>query len=83
MTSSLYLSILLHLLNNGLQVVLIFIGSHNPQWNEASESLGFQISLLIIGAIILGTTIWLLRKNKTSLPEDWNVYQPEPHLENN
>lgn len=77
MTSSLYLSILLHLLNNGLQVVLIFIGSLNPQWNQVSESLSFQISLFIIGALILMFTIWLLQKNKTSLPQDWNVYQPE------
>lgn len=75
LTSSIWMSILLHLLFNGLQVVL---GMYADP--EMEKSLGQQGTLLIvfgIAALIVAVCLFMLNKARTPLPATWSVVTPE------
>lgn len=83
LTGSIWCSMLGHLLNNGLQIMLLYFGKNNEliQSMEKSEQLPFYIP--VIGLILFATALYLLIKNKTPLPPNWSDdYTPEELSEN-
>jgi membrane protease YdiL (CAAX protease family) len=75
LTSSLWMSILLHLLFNGLQVVLGMYS--NPQMEKSLEQQGTLLGVFGIAAVIVGVCLFILNKAKTPLPANWSVVVPE------
>jgi len=76
-TSSLWLCILLHFLNNGLQVIVSYFAG------EALEKI--SIPSFVIAFVVLGMCciFFLLKKSKTPLPNNWRVGIPKPTNEHN
>jgi membrane protease YdiL (CAAX protease family) len=75
LTSSITLSILLHFLFNGLQVVLSSIAVSTTTEERLNTNIVLLSSLAISSIIILGL-FHLLKKNRTPLPEHWNETEP-------
>jgi membrane protease YdiL (CAAX protease family) len=75
LTSSIWMSILLHLLFNGLQVVLGMYS--NPQMEKSMEQQGTLLSVFGIAAVIVGVCLFMLNKGRTPLPANWSVVKPE------
>lgn len=72
-TSSIILSMFLHFLNNGLQVILVFIASKNPAIDQLDQNTLFVILFAIAGFSICSFALLKLNKNKTPLPFHWDV----------
>lgn len=75
LTSSIWMNILLHLLFNGLQVVLGMYS--NPQMEKSLEQQGTLLSVFGIAAVIVGICLFMLHKTRTPLPANWSVVVPE------
>jgi membrane protease YdiL (CAAX protease family) len=75
LTSSIWMSILLHLLFNGLQVVLGMYS--NPQMEKSLEQQGTLLGIFGGAAVIVGICLFMLNKSRTPLPANWSVVVPE------
>lgn len=75
LTSSLWMSILLHLLFNGLQVV--FGMYSNPQMEKSLEQQGTLLGVFGIAVVIVGACLFMLNKARTPLPANWSVVVSE------
>jgi membrane protease YdiL (CAAX protease family) len=71
-TGSLWLSMLAHLLNNGLQIALLYIGNTNAAVKSVIESNEMPISYVIVGLVVFAGSFYLLWKHRTPLPYDWS-----------
>lgn len=71
LTSSLYLSMLGHMLNNGLQVALLYFGANNATIKAIGESNELPAFVPIIAAVVFAASFYLLWKSRTPLPPDW------------
>jgi membrane protease YdiL (CAAX protease family) len=71
-TGSLWLSILAHFLNNGVQITIAFLAKRGDL--PASWSTMESFPLLVIAACValVVAAFWWLRKKATPLPPDWN-----------
>ncbi len=76
-TSSLWLCIWLHFLNNGLQVIFIYFTSENESFNNLDQEGLALIGLATFGLIILFFSIKKLHKHQSPLPVDWGVMEKE------
>lgn len=72
LTGSLWLSILAHLINNGLQIVLMYIGNSNADMKTFMEADQLPLWLPLTGGLIMGLSLFLLWKNRTPLPDNWS-----------
>jgi membrane protease YdiL (CAAX protease family) len=72
LTGSLWLSILAHLLNNGLQIILIYIGGQNKALKAFIDGDNLPWQMIIGGAILFASSFYLLWKNRTPLPDNWS-----------
>jgi uncharacterized protein len=72
LTGSLWMSILAHLINNGLQILLIYMGNSNPSLKAFMDSDQLPVWLPISGAVVMAISLWLLWKNRTPLPDNWS-----------
>ena len=75
LTSSLWLSILLHLLFNGLQALLSIYS--NPTLESYLSKNTVSLGLFAISSLLIAGCLSLLFKNKTPLPERWSIMVPE------
>ncbi len=73
LTGSLWCSILFHLLNNGLQIVAVYVGKTNPTVDKIIEGNTVPAYLLIGGLFLFIGSFYLLWKNRTPLPADWAI----------
>lgn len=75
LTSSIWMSILLHLIFNGLQVV----GSmySNPQMEKSLTQTGTLAVLFGIAAALVAAFLYLMYRSRTPLPEQWGVVLPK------
>jgi membrane protease YdiL (CAAX protease family) len=71
LTGSIWLSILAHMLNNGMQVALIYFLGDNEVVKTANENEQLPLSIVLTGAVIFIVALLLLIKNKTPLPPNW------------
>lgn len=72
LTGSLYLSILGHFLNNGLQVILLYIGSSGSASVKgmiANDQLPPYVT--VAGALVFAVSLYLLIRNRTPMPLSW------------
>lgn len=77
-TSSLWLSILLHLVNNGVQVLIAYIAAGSPQLESFDKQTGNVIGVFSAGLVLTIFLLIRLVKVKTPLPDDWSVVKVEP-----
>ena len=81
-TGSLWLSILAHFLNNGAQIVLLYLAENNASVASFAESNEVPMTLFLAGLAIFSVSFWLLWKNRTPLPSSWTEdYDPEELVE--
>jgi len=72
-TGSIWMSILLHFLNNGLQVILVFWATQNPALEGLDQNTIFIIVVSTTGFLVCIFSILKLNKLKTPLPINWDV----------
>ena len=72
LTGSLWLSIFAHLLNNGLQIILLYFGSENKAIKTLMEGNELPQAIVIAGVALFAASFYLLWKNRTPLPDDWS-----------
>ncbi len=83
LTGSLWCSMLAHLVFNGSQVVLSYVGKNNAGVKAFMESNTVPVYLILTGAFLFALSLFLLWKNSTPLPDDWtNDFTPEENHEN-
>jgi membrane protease YdiL (CAAX protease family) len=75
-TGNLWLSIILHFINNGLQVVIAYYAT--PGLEKSLEQ-PVNLALILAGAgVLLGACIYGLYRQRTPLPDNWRVFYKEP-----
>ncbi|KAA5534888.1 CPBP family intramembrane metalloprotease [Taibaiella lutea] len=75
LTSSIWLSVLLHLVVNGVQALASIYS--NPALDKSLENNQTVIILFIIATSLVATTLFFLFKSRTILPRNWSVHIPE------
>lgn len=83
LTGSLWLSILAHLLNNGLQIILIYLGGQNKALEAFIDGDNLPWQMIIGGAVLFASSFYLLWKNRTPLPDNWSDDFAGEERENN
>lgn len=71
-TGSLWMSILAHFLNNGIQVVVMYAAKRNPAWEAYLDQEAYTIFIPLVGLLIFVLGINLLSKKARPLPADWS-----------
>ena len=80
LTGSLWCSIVAHMLNNGLQIILIYAFKDNAAMKAADTLL---VSVIIGGILLFAVSLALLIKYKTPLPRNWtDDFTAEELIEN-
>ncbi|MBS1584810.1 MAG: CPBP family intramembrane metalloprotease [Bacteroidetes bacterium] len=83
LTGSLWCSMLGHMLNNGLQIIITYAIKGNAVATTAMASNSLPAYIVFAGAFLFGLSLWLLIKNRTPLPKNWtNDYAPDEMPEN-
>lgn len=70
-TGSILCSMLGHLINNGLQIVIIYLANDNPAIKNMMGSNSLPAYVPIIGAVIFSIGFYFLWKTRTPLPKNW------------
>ena len=77
LTGSLWCSILAHLINNGLQIILVYFAPFSPGLKEISETDRLPWMVVLAGLILFIYAANGLWKSRTPLPSGWsNDYLP-------
>jgi len=71
LTGSLWCSILAHLVNNGLQIILVYISAASPTLKKAAETDQLPWAVVIAGLALLIFALRRLWQNRTPLPPGW------------
>jgi len=72
-TSSLWLSVLVHFLNNGLQVILIFFAARFPVLAQIDQSRMWVTGIFIVAVALFLWALKNLQQLQTPLPRNWSV----------
>jgi membrane protease YdiL (CAAX protease family) len=83
LTGSIYCSMLGHLLNNGLQIILLYIGKDSEVIKAIEKSEQLPAFVPIAGLVLFSVSLFLLLKNKTPLPPNWADDYAEGELSEN
>ncbi|WP_118975354.1 type II CAAX endopeptidase family protein [Taibaiella koreensis] len=70
-TGSLWMSILLHLLFNGIQALIGIYAT--PGMEKSLEGAGPTVIAFVIGAVLIAGCVFVLYRKRTPLPAGWNV----------
>jgi len=73
LTGSIWCSMLAHLINNGLQVVMIYVFRDNETWKAIVNGNTLPAYVPIVGGLVMVGSFYMLWKNRTPLPEFWSV----------
>lgn len=79
LTSSIWLSVLLHLVVNAIQALANIYS--NPALEKSLENNATVVILFIIATLLVILELFFLFKTKTPLPQRWSVYIPEEQEE--
>ena len=71
LTGSLWMSMLAHFLNNGLQIMLMYMGTKNAAIKTFVEGNSIPLYFPLAGAAVFAGAFYLLWKYRTPLPDDW------------
>lgn len=72
LTGSLWMSILAHFLNNGIQVLVLFVLNGRPEWEAYAQLGSFSLFIPLAGLLLFSTGLYWLWKNPRPLPENWS-----------
>jgi uncharacterized protein len=75
LTSSIWLSVLLHLVFNGVQALAGIYS--NPALDKSLENNQTVIALFVIATLLVAAGLFFFFKTKTPLPQNWSVHTPE------
>lgn len=82
LTGSILCSMCAHLVNNGLQIALVYIAGNNEQLKKVLDSNSLPLPVAIGGLFIFCVSFYALLKNKTPLPQGWEEdYTPEEYAQ--
>lgn len=79
-TGCIWWSILLHFLNNGLQVVIAYYAVRSPELKSLDNNAVFAAGIAFAGLVLFLLSLRRLYVLRTPLPDNWNV---EEEKENN
>jgi membrane protease YdiL (CAAX protease family) len=83
LTGSLLCSMLGHLLNNGLQIIAVYLAATHPAIKAMMDSNSLPAYVPVIGIAVFAISFYFLWKTKTPLPPDWaNDYTAKELSEN-
>ncbi len=68
LTGNLWLTVLLHFVHNGLQVIMAYMST-----DDMEEPLGIMLTYFLVAGAVVGFSLWQLYRNRTVLPPDWSV----------
>jgi uncharacterized protein len=71
LTGSIWCSILAHILNNGLQIILMYMANGNAAVKTAMDSNELPWYFPVAGLVVFAVSFYLLWKNRTPLPASW------------
>ena len=78
LTGSLWCSMLFHLIINGSQIAMVYLGNGNKAIKSFVESDAIPVYIPLISLVVLAFSFYLLVKNQTPLPNGWeNDFTPE------
>ena len=78
LTGSLWLSILAHLINNGLQIIVVYLLRDSQMAKMVNEQSSLPWYIPAVALVIFAASCYLLWKNRTPLPADWpSDFSPE------
>ena len=71
-TGNIWLNILLHFLNNGLQLLIVFVSGASQE--DAQMPFYKHLLFLLLGIIVVVRFLMELRKKNTGFPENWGMH---------
>ncbi len=81
-TGSIWLSILAHFLNNGLQITLMYLSEHVPSFASLKDANEIPMPLFAAGLVLAAFTLWWLWRERTPMPNSWSEdFTPEELVE--
>jgi len=83
LTGSIYCSILGHLLNNGLQIILLYAGRNNATIQAIEKSEQLPAAVPVVGLVLFLVSLFLLLRHKTPLPRSWSDDYTKAELSEN
>lgn len=81
-TGNIWYSILLHFLNNGIQVLQAYWVSKNPGLEETQFPIYLILGLIIGGAVIVTLTLRRVFSGTYGFPKNWSVPYSSPYQNN-
>lgn len=82
-TGSIWFSILFHFVNNGVQILTVYLAQHKMLPAQLGDMEQYPLYAVIIAAVVVAGCILLLRKQATPLPARWGEdFEREPIAEN-
>ena len=83
LTGSLWCSIVAHMLNNGLQIIVIYLWKDSAAVKAANEASSLPMGVLIGGIVLFAIALSLLIKYRTPLTANWtDDFTAEELIEN-
>ncbi|PZF72171.1 CPBP family intramembrane glutamic endopeptidase [Taibaiella soli] len=73
LTGSIWCSMLAHLMNNGLQVVLLYVFRDNATWKAIVDGGSLPAFVPIVGGLVMVGGFYMLWRSRTPLPENWSA----------
>jgi membrane protease YdiL (CAAX protease family) len=78
LTGSLWCCILAHLLNNGLQIILVYLSQGTPALKKAAETDQLPWLVVLMAMVLFIFALRRLWQERTPLPPDWTSdYMPD------
>lgn len=71
LTGSIWCSVLAHMLNNGLQIILMYMANSSGAMKTAMDSNELPLYFPVTGLLVFAVSFYLLWKNRTPLPANW------------
>lgn len=63
---------LAHLLNNGLQIILIYVGGQNKTLKNIVDGNQLPWQIIVAGIVLFAVSFYMLWKKRTPLSENWS-----------
>lgn len=73
LTGSIWCSMLAHMINNGLQVILLYVFRDNATWKAIADGGSLPAYVPLIGGLVMAGGFYMLWKSRTPLSEFWSI----------
>lgn len=79
-TGSLWVSMIAHFVNNGLQIFLQYLANIGIISKDMEQMESFPVAVLVVSSLIAVGAFYILKKNSTPLPKSWSNDYTEEEL---